>query len=51
VEVPDVLRSKFVGAIAEWANDSEAATSLILYTNREEFGYDVARVDIAFDKV
>jgi len=50
-EVPQSLRDRFEGAIGEWANDAEFATNLTVYTSREEFGHDFARIDIAFDKL
>lgn len=50
-EVPANLSKKFRGAIAEWANDSEAATGLTLYTNEEEFRADFARIDIVSDRI
>jgi hypothetical protein len=50
-EVPKYLRDKFVGAIAEWACDSEYLTNLTLYTSTEEFGHDFARIDIVAEKL
>ncbi|MHC4301546.1 MAG: hypothetical protein ACYS7Y_30125 [Planctomycetota bacterium] len=36
-DVPKHLRDKFVGAIAEWANDAEEATDLTLYKSLDLF--------------
>jgi hypothetical protein len=49
--VPKGLKEKFAGAIAEWANDSDEVTALTMYTSRDEFGHDFARVDIAADRI
>lgn len=50
-ELPKHLRDKFVGAIAEWANDAEEATNLVLYSSAEEFGHDSARIAIVADQL
>lgn len=50
-EVPSHLRSRFVGAIAEWANDSKDMTGLTLYKSVDEFGHAFACIDIVAEKI
>jgi len=49
--IPKHLRDRFVGAIAEWANDAEEATNLVLYSSAEEFGNDFARIAIVAEQM
>ena len=51
VEVPAALRNKFAGAVAEWANDSEYATNLVLYKNVDDFGAAFACIDIVAERI
>jgi hypothetical protein len=50
-EIPQYLRDRFVGAIAEWANDAEELTALTMYESLESFGADFARIDICADQI
>ena len=49
--VPEYLKRKGVGAIAEWANDSETITGLTFYSSLEEFGHDFAVITLVADKL
>lgn len=43
-DIPKYLRDKFVAGIAEWANDAEEATNLVLYKDLDSFQADHANI-------
>lgn len=51
IVIPKHLKDRFVGAIAEWANDKAEPTALTLYQDIERFGADFARIDIVADQI
>lgn len=50
-DIPSHLKNKFVGAIAEWANDSDEMTGLTVYRDLDTFGHDFALITLSSIKL